>query len=47
MLRALHAAPGDAEPTTDAEDAGAEEAWAEYRRGDVLTAEHAKQQLLG
>ena len=43
---ALLTAPLDDEPTTPEEDASAAEARAQYRRGDFLTADEAKQFLL-
>lgn len=45
-LRALLLAPIDDEPTTDKEDAGADEAWAEYQQGEFITAEETKARLL-
>lgn len=47
MLRPLLAAPWDDEPTTPEEDAGAAIARREITRGDFLTAEEAKRELLG
>ena len=44
-LRSLLLAPIDDEPTT-AEEAGADEAWAEYQRGQFITAAEAKARLL-
>lgn len=46
MLQALMAAPYDDEPTTPEEDKGAEEAWQEYLRGESISAEEAKRELL-
>ena len=45
-LRSLLMAPLDDEPTTDKENAGAEEAWAEYQRDEFITADEAKARLL-
>ena len=45
-LRSLLLAPIDDEPTTDEEDAGADEAWAEYQKGEFITAEETKARLL-
>ena len=45
--RALAAAPLDDELTTPEEDEGAREAWREYERGEAITAEQAKAELLG
>jgi len=46
VLRALMEAPMDDEPTTPEEDKGAEEAWQEYLRGEAISAEEAKRELL-
>jgi hypothetical protein len=46
MLQALMEAPYDDEPTTPEEDAGAREAWQEYLRGEAISAEEAKRELL-
>lgn len=46
MLRALTAAPLDDEGTTQEEDAGAEEAWQQYLRGEAISAEEAKRASL-
>lgn len=46
MMRALMEAPEDDEPTTPGEDKGAEEAWQEYLRGEAISAEEAKRELL-
>jgi hypothetical protein len=45
-LRAHLLTPLDDEPTTDEEDASADEAWAEYQRGKFITADEAKARLL-
>lgn len=45
-LRAHLLAPIDNEPTTPEEDAGADEAWAEYQRGEFISADEAKARLL-
>ena len=42
----LEDAPLDDEPTTPEEDAASAEAWAEYKRGEALSAEDAKRLLL-
>lgn len=42
----LENAPLDDEPDTDEERAGAAGAWAEYQRGEALSAEEAKRLLL-
>ena len=47
FLLAMLTAPTDDEPLTADEVAGMEEAWAEYRRGEVITADEAKRRLLG
>jgi hypothetical protein len=39
-------APVDDEPTSPEEDAASAEAWAEYERGEALSAEEAKRLLL-
>ena len=46
VLRALSEAPEDDEPTTPEEDEGAAEAWREYLRGEGITMEEAKRDLL-
>lgn len=46
MLQALMEAPYDDEPTTPEEDEGAREAWQEYLRGEAISAEEAKRELL-
>jgi len=46
LLRSLMEAPEDDEPTTPEEDEGAEEAWQEYLRGEAISAEEAKRELL-
>lgn len=46
VLCALLEAPLDDEPTTPEEDAGAEQAWQEYLRGQAMSAEDAKRALL-
>ncbi len=46
LLQALMAAPDDDEPTTPEEDKGAAEAWQEYLRGEAISAEEAKRELL-
>lgn len=46
LLQALMAAPYDDEPTTPEEDKGAAEAWQEYLRGEAISAEEAKRELL-
>lgn len=46
MLWALDTAPEDDEPTTPEEDAGAEEAWQEYLRGETVSLEEVKRTLL-
>ena len=45
-MYSLEDAPLDDEPTTPEEDAAAAEAWAEYQRGEVLSAEEARRRLL-
>lgn len=45
--RMLNEAPEDDEPTTPEEDQTADEAWEEYRRGEYISAEQAKHELLG
>lgn len=44
--RSLLEAPEDDEPTTEEEDKSAEEAWQEYLRGEGISAEEAKRELL-
>ncbi len=46
FLRALSEAPEDDEPTTPEEDEGAEEARQEYLRGEWISMEEAKRDLL-
>ena len=46
VLRALMEAPEDDEPTTPEEDEGAEEARQEYLRGEGISMEEAKRDLL-
>ena len=46
VLRALMEAPQDDEPTTPEEDKLAEEAWQEYLRGEGISMEEAKRDLL-
>jgi hypothetical protein len=46
LLQALVEAPYDDEPTTPEEDRGAKEAWQEYLRGEAISAEEAKRELL-
>jgi hypothetical protein len=46
VLRSLMEAPEDDEPTTPEEDQGAKEAWQEYLRGEAISAEEAKRELL-
>ena len=46
MVQALMEAPYDDEPTTPEEDEGAREAWQEYLRGEAISAEDAKRELL-
>jgi hypothetical protein len=47
MVRTLLMAPWDDEPSTPDEDEGAATARQEIRRGELLTAEEAKRELLG
>ncbi len=47
MLNTLLSAPWDDEPTTPEEDEGARLAREEIRRGEFLTSEQAKRELLG
>jgi hypothetical protein len=42
FLAQLLLAPEDDEPTTPEEDAGAEEAWQEYLRGETISSEELK-----
>ena len=44
--RAMIEAPEDEEPTTQEEDRGAEKARREYIRGEAISAEEAKRELL-
>ena len=46
VLRALMEAPEDDEPATPEEDEGAEVARQEYRRGEGISMEEAKRELL-
>ncbi len=46
VLRALMEAPEDDEPTTPEEDEGAAEAWREYLRGEWISMEETKRDLL-
>ena len=46
VMYSLEDAPLDDEPTSPEEDAAAAEAWAEYQRGEALSAEEAKRLLL-
>lgn len=46
LLRLLDEAPEDDEPLTLEEEAAIEAGWEAYRRGDYLTAEEAKRELL-
>ena len=46
FLRILMEAPEDDEPTIPEEDKGAEEAWREYLRGEGISIEEAKRDLL-
>ena len=46
FLRSLMEAPEDDEPTTPEEDEGAREAWQEYLRGEGISMEEAKRDLL-
>ena len=46
FVRALMEAPEDDEPMTAEEAQGADEAWQEYLRGEAITAEEAKRELL-
>ena len=46
MLQPLMEAPYDNEPTTREEDEGAEKAWQEYLRGEAISAEEARRELL-
>ncbi len=46
FVRALMEAPEDDEPITAEEAEGADEAWQEYLRGEAITAEEAKRELL-
>lgn len=47
LASALAAAPVDDEPTTPEENEGSREAWREYERGEAISAEQAKAELLG
>jgi len=46
FVKALMEAPEDDEPMTAEEAEGADEAWQEYLRGEAITAEEAKRELL-
>ena len=46
LVRTLLEAPEDDEPTTPEEDESAREAWQEYLRGEAISAEEAKRELL-
>ena len=46
LMRKLLEAPKDDEPTTPEEDEAVEEAWREYLRGEFVSAEEAKRELL-
>ncbi len=46
LLRALTEAPEDDKPTTGLEDRDASEAWEEYLRGEAISADDAKRELL-
>ncbi len=46
VVRAMIEAPEDDETTTPEEDQGAKEAWQEHLRGDSVSAEEAKRELL-
>jgi hypothetical protein len=46
FVRALMEAPEGDEPLTAEEAEGADEAWQEYLRGEAITAEEAKRELL-
>lgn len=46
MIQALMEAPCDDEPTTPEEDAGAQEAWQEYLRGEARPWEEVRKELL-
>ena len=46
LMRKLLEAPEDDEPTTPEEDEAVEEAWREYLRGEFVSAEEAKRELL-
>ena len=46
LLRALMEAPEDDEPLTPEEAQGVDEAWQEYLRGEAVSAEEAKRELL-
>jgi hypothetical protein len=47
LLLLLATAPLDDEPSTPEEDAEAEEAWQEYLRGESVSSDDAKRELLG
>jgi hypothetical protein len=47
FLLALAIAPIDDEPSTPKEDAGAEEAWQEYLRGEARPWEEVRRELAG
>lgn len=46
LIRVLDNAPPDDEPTSPEEDEGATQAALEYRRGEAISAEQAKRELL-
>lgn len=46
MMITLTTAPIDDEPTTVEEDRASDEAWHEYLRGEVVSAENAKRRRL-
>ena len=45
VVRKLVAAPLDDEPSTPEEDAGAEEAWQEYLRGETVSNEELRREI--
>lgn len=47
VRRALDEAPEDDEPLTPEDEAAIEESRAQYRRGEYVSAEEAKRELLG
>ena len=46
MLIGMALAPTDEEPSSRAENTGADEAWKEYREGKALSREEAKRRFL-